>query len=31
LGVIGITVMTKIMAFANFTDWLCKNTVQYGP
>jgi hypothetical protein len=27
----GITVMTKIMASANFTDWLGKNTVQPGP
>jgi hypothetical protein len=28
LSVIGITLMTKIMASANFTDWFCKNTVQ---
>ena len=24
LSVIGITLMTKIMASANFTDWFCK-------
>jgi hypothetical protein len=31
LGVIGINLMTKIMASTNFTDWFCKNTVQSGP
>jgi hypothetical protein len=30
LGIFFDTVMTKIMASANITDWFCKNIVQYG-